>query len=86
MMGAVSIVEVPRDVLDAAQLSPDDVRVELAVALYAQGRLSVGKARELARMSLWEFRQLLAVRQVAPRYGEEDLTEDAATLHDMERR
>jgi len=32
----------------------------MAVHLYEQGRLSVGKARGLADMTLWEFRQLLA--------------------------
>lgn len=69
-MTAISIVEVPRDVLDAARLSVSDVKVELAVALYAQGRLSVGKARELANMSLWEFRQLLATRRIEPHDAE----------------
>jgi len=38
------------------------LKVELAVSLYAQGRLSVGKACELAGMSLWQFHHLLASR------------------------
>jgi predicted HTH domain antitoxin len=84
-MTAISIVEVPRDVLDAARLSVSDVKVELAVALYAQGRLSIGKARELADMSLWEFRHLLATRRIEPHYDETDLADDVAALADLNR-
>jgi predicted HTH domain antitoxin len=47
--------------------------------------LSIGKARELAGMSLWEFRQLLASRQIAPHYDERDLDEDVATLRRLRR-
>jgi len=57
----------------------------MAVYLYAQERLSIGKARELADMSLWEFRQLLASRRIPPHYDVEELDEDIATLREMER-
>jgi len=40
----------------------------------------VGKARELAELSLWEFRQILASRKIAPHYDTEDLDEDLSTL------
>lgn len=43
-MGPVKTVEVPQDILDTAQLTIDDLKVEMAVYLYAQGRLSIGKA------------------------------------------
>ncbi len=45
----------------------------MAVHPYEQRRLSVGKARELADMTLWEFRQLLASRSVPSHYDETDL-------------
>ena len=35
----------PQDVLESARLSAADLKTELAVALYAQQRLSIGKAR-----------------------------------------
>lgn len=73
-------MEIPRDILDAARLTLPQLQVELAVYLYAQGRLSIGKARELAGMSLWEFRQLLASRRIAPHYDLTDLEEDVETL------
>ena len=73
-------LQIPQDILDSARLTLDDLRVELAIHLYREGRLSIGKARELAGMSLWEFRQLLATRKISPHYDVEDLEEDVATL------
>lgn len=73
-------LEIPQDVLESAQMSINDMRVELAIALYAQRRLSLGKARELAQLSLWEFRQLLAARQIPPHYDESDFSSDIETL------
>ena len=84
-MSDVNTLKVPQDVLDSARLTIDELKVELAVYLYAQGRLSIGKARELAGMSLWEFRQLLASRRIAPHYDEADLEEDVSTLRQMGR-
>jgi len=55
----------------------------MAVCLYAHVRLSIGKARELAEMTLWEFRQLLASRRIPPHLDVTDLHEDAATLRAM---
>jgi len=84
-MSTVSVLEIPQDILDSARLTSSELRVEMAVHLYAQGRLSVGKARELADMSLWEFRQLLASRRIPAHYDERDLDEDVATLREMGR-
>ena len=78
-------MEIPQDVLDSARLTVPELKVELAVSLYAQGRLSIGKARELAGMTLWEFRQLLASRHISPHYDVIDLEEDVATLRDLGR-
>ena len=84
-MSDVGVLEVPQDILDSARLTISEARTELAIHLYSQGRLSIGKARELANMSLWEFRQLLASRRLSPHYDESDLDEDLATLREMGR-
>ena len=84
-MCAVQVLEVPQDVLDSARLTPTELKVEMAVHLYAQGRLSIGKARELAGMTLWEFRQLLASRRIPPHYGQADLDADVAAMHELGR-
>lgn len=49
---------------------------ELALSLYEQEILSFGKARELARLSKWEFHQLLGERKIERHYSMEDLKED----------
>lgn len=82
-MGSTNVFEVPQDILDTARLTMADLRVELAISLYAQGRLSIGKAQELADMPLWTFRQLLASRRIAPHYDVDDLDEDVLTLKEI---
>jgi len=84
-MSAMLSLEVPQDVLESARMSAADLKTELALALYAQQRLSIGKARELAGMSLWEFRQLLASRRIVPHFDESDLAEDVKTLRELGR-
>ncbi|MEA3345491.1 MAG: UPF0175 family protein [Chloroflexota bacterium] len=85
MMSTVSVLEVPQDILDSARLTTSELKVEIAIYLYAQDRLSIGKARELAGMSLWEFRQLLASRRISPHYEMVDLDEDMAVLREIGR-
>ena len=80
-----NVLQIPQDILDSARLTMSELKVEMAVYLYAQGRLSIGKARELADLSLWEFRQLLAWRRISPHYDETELDQDVATLREMGR-
>lgn len=82
---SVPALEVPQDILDSARLTISELKVEMAVYLYAQGHLSSGKARELAGMTLWEFRQLVASRRISPHYDVADLDEDVATLRELGR-
>jgi len=84
-VSTVSVVEVSQEILDSARLTPSELKVEMAVHLYKEGRLSLGKARELADMTLWEFRQLLASRGVSPHYDEAELDEDVVTLRELGR-
>lgn len=82
-MAATHYLEIPQDVLDSARLTADQLLVEVAVHLYEQGRLSIGKAHELAGLSLWEFRQLLGFRRIAPHFDAEDLQQDLETLRHL---
>ncbi|RME49600.1 MAG: UPF0175 family protein [Caldilineae bacterium] len=84
-MNNVKVLQIPQDILDSSRLTIQELKVEMAVYLYTQRRLSVGKARELAEMPLWEFRQLLAARRISPHYDETDLDEDITTLQRMGR-
>ena len=74
------VLEIPKAVLAALRLPPGEIeqelRQELALALYQRQVLSLGKARELAQVTRWEFEELLGRRQVPRHYTAEDLQED----------
>ncbi|MEM9776608.1 MAG: UPF0175 family protein [Chloroflexota bacterium] len=78
-------IEIPDDILTSARMTPAEMRVELAIALYSARRLSVGKARELAEMSLFEFRQILAARKIPVDLDSEDFFEEIDTLNELGR-
>jgi predicted HTH domain antitoxin len=73
-------LEVSADVLAAVKLpqaeTEKEFRRELAVALYQRGVLSTGKARLLAKMTRWEFEELLGQRDVVRHYAKDDLEDD----------
>lgn len=77
---STNTLEIPQALLDNARLSVDDLKRELAVSLYSQGRLPIGKAREFADMPLWEFRQLLALRHIPTHYDADDLADDLEAI------
>jgi len=79
-VSTVKTIEIAQDILDSARLTVPELKIEIAVALYAQGRLAFGKARELAAMSHWKFRQLLAARRIPPHYDPAELEEDVQAL------
>lgn len=79
-------LDIPQDVLDSARLTVDELRTEIAIHLYEQRRLSIGKAHELAGLSLWEFRQWLGARRISPHLGMDDLEQDLETLRELDGR
>jgi len=79
-MPATVTIEIPADVLESARMTIQEAKLELAIALFAQGRLSMGKAAELAGMSVGRFQLQLGARQIGPHYSVEDALEDSAAL------
>ncbi|WP_373530533.1 UPF0175 family protein [Nostoc sp.] len=73
-------IEISDSIVQALRLPEQrieqELRRELAIALYTQEILPFGKARELAQMDKYEFGQLLARRQVLRHYGFEELNDD----------
>lgn len=76
-------LELPADVLLNAHLTVDDARLELAIALFGRGRLSLGRAAELAGMPLDDFLTLLAARKMGPCMDADEALRDAAMLADL---
>ena len=84
-MSTTLSIEIPREIAHAARMSPDELRRELAVHLFCINKLSFGKARELAGMTVWAFQQLLASRDIPLHYDIPDYEEDLATLRKLGR-
>jgi len=84
-MSSVISIEIPREVIHATRMTPEELRRELAIHLFQQGKLSFGKAREMAGMTVWAFQQLLGSRGIPVHYGMEDYEEDLATLKELGR-
>ncbi len=73
-------IEIPREVLHVTHMTPVELKRELAIALFQQNKLSFGKARELAEMTVWDFQQLLGTRGINLHYDIEEYEQDLATL------
>lgn len=73
-------LNLPKDIMRSMKLPPGEIekeiRMELAVALYARGVLSMGKARKLAGMTLWEFQRALGKYRISRHYDTSDLEDD----------
>ncbi len=78
------LVPVPQDLARILRISekelPKTVRIYLAIELYREGVISLGKAAEIAGVSKWEMMEILASKGVSIQYDEEDLREDVETL------
>lgn len=84
-MSTKQIIEIPDDILLTLKMTTKDIKTELAVHLYETGKLSLGKAKSLAGVSLWEFQNVLASRKISVNYDMEDYKEDINTLKKLQR-
>ncbi len=84
-MSTMVSIEIPREVLHSARMTSQELRRELAIALFQQGKLSFGKAREMAAMTAWAFQQLLGSREIPIHYDVPEYEEDLRTLKEIGR-
>lgn len=55
-------------------------RITKALNLYKNGRISIGKAAEIAKLSIWEMLDLIAEKGLHIDYGSVELLEDIKPL------
>jgi predicted HTH domain antitoxin len=84
-MSSTVSIQISREIIHATRMTPQELARELAIHLFQQGKLSFGKAREMADMSVWTFQQLLGSRGIVVHYDIEDYEEDLATLRELGR-
>ncbi len=73
-------LDIPESIASSIRLPITEIeprlRVELALALYAQGILSFGKAAELAELTRFAFADLSGARIIPRHNTEQDLAQD----------
>jgi len=82
-MSSKIAIEIPREIIHATRMTPEELRRELAIYLFQQGKLSFGKAREMAGLTVWTFQQLLGSRGISVHYDLEDYETDRSILQEM---
>lgn len=73
-------LEIPDDILRAADMSPSELRREIAVLLFQLDKLTLGQASQYAEMSQLEFQRLLGSRQIPVHYDDREFSDDLDTL------
>jgi predicted HTH domain antitoxin len=77
-------VEIPADLVRAAGWDSENLSFEaaavLALELYRQDKVSLGRAAELCQMAIEQFMEFAARHNVPLHYGSGDLEEDRRTF------
>jgi len=77
-------VEIPAELVLAAGLDTDNLSAEtarlLALGLYREDKVSLGRASELCQMPVEQFLEFAARHNVPLHYGADELEEDRRTL------
>ena len=70
------------DLPETARLAPDEVRLELACALYSRGRIGKLTGAQMAGVDFFDFQRALEERGVAL-YTEQMLADELRTLEEL---
>ena len=73
-------IEVQDEALRGLNLTQPQALLDLAVGLFTERRVTLGRAAEVARVTQLEFQQELARRGIPIHYDVEDLQADVQTL------
>lgn len=76
-------VVIPDDILRSTQMSEDELKLEIAIMLYKQQKISSGQARAWTGLTVIEFQHELAKRGLCLNYDIEDLHADIDTLRTL---
>lgn len=71
---------IPDDFLQTAHISEADLKLEIAILLFQQEKITLGTASEFAEMNPMEFQRILGNCKIPIHYGIEDFQQDLRTL------
>ncbi|MBD2577329.1 UPF0175 family protein [Oscillatoria sp. FACHB-1406] len=75
-------IDIPDNIARTAELTEAELLREIAVLLFQQERITLGKAAQIARMHQFEFQHLLANRDICVHYGLEEYQADMKSLRE----
>ena len=76
----IMTLTIPDEVLSHVNISSIDMRIEVAAYLYERQRISIGKARLIAGLSLIQFQKELAKRNIYLQISSKDLDTEVKNL------
>ena len=76
-------VVIPDDILQAIKMTEDELKLEIAIMLYEQQKISSGKVRAWTGLTVIEFQHELAKRGLYINYDVEDFQSDIKTLQSL---
>ena len=71
---------IPDEFLQTAHISVADLKLEIAILLFQQEKITLGTASQFAGMNQLEFQRILGGRKIPIHYGVEDFRQDLRTL------
>lgn len=76
-------VVIPDDILQATKMTEDELKLEIAIMLYKQQKISSGKVRAWTGLTVIQFQNELAKRGLCINYDVEDFQADIQTLQSL---
>jgi predicted HTH domain antitoxin len=77
---------IPDEFLQTAHITEADLKLEIAILLFQQGKITLGTASQFAEMNQLEFQRILGSRKIPIHYDVEDFRQDLRTLEANDRR
>jgi predicted HTH domain antitoxin len=68
------------------RLTERELKLELALSLYAACKVSLIQAADVASVDFFDFQGLLRDRKIPQHYGVQDLENDMRTLQELKKR
>ncbi|KJH73370.1 UPF0175 family protein [Aliterella atlantica] len=77
-------IAIPDDIVKATKMTEDELKLEIAIMLYSQQKISSGKVRAWTGLTVLQFQKELAKRGLCINYDVEDFQSDVKTLQSLD--
>ena len=71
---------IPDEFLKTADISEAELKLEIAILLFQQEKITLGTASQFADLNQLEFQRILGSRKIPIHYGVEEFKQDLKTL------